>query len=198
MEWIARIISKYLQNPSLSCAFGVIIYRDSDVHVRHLLEEDSYCLALNEISGQKWILLASRSGVRKRIRTMDALRIEHRGTLSRAWQNGQDKQKVLDSLGIHSEDQLPCLLVWTVSGEQAIVQSVKIRGGSTNEAYESLKDSVCAVTEAIDGVSAGNQKNAEGVAAAIQLRLKADLHRSYALSSVPFLSWLIALASGLI
>jgi hypothetical protein len=116
------------------------------------------------LSGQRWMLIALRglpASERKRPLT-HAMRLEFRGSLSAQWRGSENKLKVLETLGLDTEADLPCLQILCVdAGAQAFVQHVPIRGGSPAEVFESLKATVVAVTEAIDGLDEQHLKDAQ-------------------------------------
>lgn len=191
MEWLVRLIRGYRAHPGLACAFGVILYRDSDVHVAQVVEEDKYCKALHEISGSHWMIFASRPAERKT--TLKAIRLVFRGTMSDEWRGSENQLGLLKSLGVDSQNELPCLLILCADRdtETAYVQSVRISGKTVDETFESIRATVVLVTEAVEGLSPQYMKNAEDVHRVIATRLQDDRHWQFAKKGVPFLSWLL-------
>lgn len=202
MDWVFRLISSYNRFDHLACAFGLVLYRDADLYVKRVVYSNDCCRALNEISGDRWLLLASRlrnhGGER---RSFDVLRVEFRGGMSQEWAESEDRIRLLDAIGLQSLDDLPCLAMFFADvNDEIIVDHYPLLGKSENEAYEYLKSMVRAITEAIEGVSAENLKNAAGVRGAVALRLQAEQDRRQLRavgrrlsSAIPFIKWLFAL-----
>lgn len=191
MQWLVKQIRGYQSHPNLACAFGVILYRDRDVHVAQAIEDDRYCKALNEISGSRWMIFASRP--ERRQASLNALRLAFRGTISDEWRGSEDQLGLLKSLGVDSSKELPCLhiLCADMNTEIAYVQSVRISGKSVDETFESICEAVALVTEALDGLDPRYMKNAEDVHRVIAMRLQDHRHWQFARKSVPFLTWLL-------
>lgn len=199
MEWFVKLIRQYQSTPGLACAYGVILYRDTDAHVSGVVESDKYCKALNELSGARWLIFASRATTPvKATRSLRAMRLQFRGSLSAEWQGSEDKLALLQTLGLQSMDQLPCLLIMCVGDDElAHVLHVPIKGKCQAEMFESLRASVQSVTQAVNELDPQYLKNAESVHRVIHTRLQSDRHWQLAKNSLPFLNWLLSKLGGL-
>lgn len=183
-----RQIGNFQKKAGVASAFGVVLYTDEHPMIRKVVEDDQLCEALNSLSGSRWVLFAARA--KRRTQTYPKMKPGQIGMLYLMWQEPKENEKLLEALGMHSTENLPCLLVLFPDDDgQVYVHNIQLNGASRDSAYESLSRSVKAVTEAIEEVLPENIKNAEGVHAAVGLRLQTERQWTVVRRVLPFLVW---------
>jgi len=193
MSELFKKIGTFQLQPSLAAAYGVILHTDRDPFVSKVIDDNTLCRALNETSGNRWILFGARAK-QGRIGYPN-IPPGSMGMMVLMWQEPQENQSLLEQLHLDSTEDLPCLLILFPHGnDEAFVHKVKIEGKTVEETFDSLRNSVKAITEAIEGVIPENLKNAAGVHAAVGLRLQTEKQWAMLKKSVPFLSWVKQIA----
>jgi len=179
-------IGKFQLEPRLASAYGVVLYTEAHPFVHKLVADNVYCKALNAISGDRWVLFASRAKAGRF--GYPKFGPDQMGMMVMMWHEPAENRQLLEELQIESTENLPCLLVlFPDSNGEAFVHTIKIEGKSEAETFESLSQSVKAITQAIKDVSDDNLKNAEGVHAAVGLRLQTLKQWNMVRKALPFI-----------
>ena len=193
MESLFRIIRKQIPVQGQASAFGVVLLTDRHANLRKVLNDDDYCKALHDISGSRWTVFVARAKPgRTEIPSFPPGTI---GMMYMRWVEPRENAELIAALGLNSTQSLPCLVVLFPDEDgNALTHIVRLDDKTLEEAFASLKDSIGAVTEAIDGVLPENLKNAEGIHAAVALRLESVRHWRFVKKALPFLVWVRRLA----
>ncbi len=205
---VFRAISATRGDPSLVCAYGVVLYTARDLELRKLLDDTKVIDALDALSGARWVLFLGqlKPGARQSTQASRSLRDQLDDILNpttglakafqmpdfgwESWSEPNENTVPLKALGLQTSESLPCLLLlFPHAEEEAYALRVSLPSTSAEATRERLFAQVQSVTEALDGIAPENFKNPEGVREAVAMRLTNDRHRALLVKAQPFLTW---------
>lgn len=170
-------------------AFGLILYSRADVYLRKLLDDGDYVAALDAVSGTRWTVFYSRVGSHAGPVAGGPVRPHYlQESPDRPEQEPSDA--LLDAFGLQPQD-VPCLLVFVpLDDDQAYVRHLRLQAGSLEDAFASLREAIGTLTEVFDDIDAAHVHDAQGLIAALDLRLVNDRHRRLAARMLKLVQWL--------
>ncbi|MCR5867243.1 MAG: hypothetical protein ACK4PH_10800 [Aquincola tertiaricarbonis] len=189
MSGLWQRIGAARSDASQVAAFGLILYSRADVHLRKLLDDPDYVAALDAVSGFRWTVFYARVG-------------SHAGPVAggpvqpRRLQESPDRPEqepsdaLLEAFGLQPRD-VPCLLVFVpLDDDQAVVRHLRLQADSLEQAFTSLREAIGTITEVFDDIAPAHLQDAEGLVAALDLRLVNDRHRRLAGRMLSLVRWL--------
>jgi len=170
-------------------AYGVVLYTNIHPHIHKVVEDNDYCKALNELSGDRWVLFAVRA--KPGHETFPKPRPGTTGLLTVIWHEPEENRRLLEALGMDSTEGLPCLLMLFPDshGQTATLTIKLIDGASVGEAYASLKHAVELVTDAINQLRPEHLQNAEGIENAVRYHLQNERDWKILKKAISFILW---------
>lgn len=170
-------------------AFGLILYSRADVYLRKLLDDTDYVAALDAVSGTRWTVFYARVGQHAGPVAGGPVR-PHKLQESPDRTEHEPADALLDAFGLQPQD-VPCLLVFVpLDDDEAYVRHLRLQGASLEEAYASLREAIGTITEVFEDVAPAHARDAQGLVAALDLRLINDRHRRLAARMLSLLQWL--------
>lgn len=169
MNWAIELTRLYLSKNDIASIFGIIIYTDAHPHIKKLLADNDYWLALDEISGPAWAIFSIKP-MQGYFELDKSNRQDMMSFMVKVWREPRENKELLDAFELSSTRDLPLFLVFTQDNDGDILKiKYKIEGENIDETFSSLRRIVKTVTNAINGVSSENIKNPLGVYQAVSL-----------------------------
>jgi len=139
------VLNKKTKSPLLS----VILYTDGHPHVKKCLRDSDYWSALDERSGNDWLILSVRP--KQGDYRFPKSRPGMMQMMVMIWEEPSDNKPLIDFLGINDTKDLPLMFFYKLKdGEIDDEIYVKIEGKTEQEVYEDLQDIVNKVSRAIE------------------------------------------------
>lgn len=131
--------------------FGVIIYTDEHAHIKRMLADDTYWKALDEISGKRLTVFATRALQGSK----ESQRIEGKlGRFQEVWKEPNENRELVDLFEIGSTETLPVLVVFAMEGDQRMQRTVvHLNDESAEGAFNVLRTVTRSIADAIEGVA---------------------------------------------
>ena len=171
MNWAINLAKKHKPRDGDANVFGIILYTDAHPHIKKLLNDDDYWAALDEWSGPQWAVFSTRA-LKGEIGFPEMPR-EFSGYMESAWKEPRANKQLLDAFEIKSTESLPLLLVFAKDEDGSILKNeIQIPSSSVEEAYNSLRDELSNISQAIRGIDSKNLNNPLGVHSAVSLAIQ--------------------------
>lgn len=171
MNWAINLIENHKPRDNEANIFGIILYTDSHPHIKKLLNDEDYWTALDEWSGPQWAVYSTRAI--KGVCGFPEMPKGCSGYMVPVWKEPRENKKIIDVFEIDSTERLPLLLVFAKDDDGEILKNeIKIPCSSVEEAYNSLKDELSKVSQAIKVVGPKNLNNSLGVHSAVTFAIQ--------------------------
>jgi len=172
MNEILKEIDKFERDNSVVKVFGAIIYSDRHPHITMVLDNDYYWRSLNEISGQRWAIFATRA-IKGHLEIKGGS--EHHGALSfmiKVWVEPSENKNLIKLLEIESTED-PVFVCFTRLKTGMILRSIlSLDDSSVENAYERLKKIVSDLTYAVERIDTENIEDYESVFNAVDMTVR--------------------------
>ncbi len=119
--------------------FGILLYTDSNVHIKKLLKDNDYWNALNEVSGDKFIVFSVKP-TKGNYQLPTNNKLGNLNLLVPIWNEPKDNKDILEVFEIQSTENLPVFVLFTKFGEYLLQYPLHINENSVEEAYRDLKE----------------------------------------------------------
>ena len=156
MNWAIELARTYRPEKGQANLFGVVVFTDSHPHIKKMLNDEDYWRALDELSGPRWVIFATRAAAGNWYvppPPPDSL-----GLMRMVWQEPRENRKLLSAFALDSTSDLPILVIFA-EGSDGEVRStwVKLQDTSEKEAFESLREVLVRIASALDIVLEENR-----------------------------------------
>ena len=176
MNWLLRLQKQYSSDKELVDIFGVILYTDAHPYVKKVLADHDYWTALDEISGPHWAIFSIKP--KRGHYELPNFPSGTIGYMVPVWKEPSENELILKTFGIKSTKELPLFIVFTQSNNDDILKiELKIKNNTVEEVYNSLKEHIEIITEAVCKIDSQYKKNAEGVFNAVKMNV--DAHKNW-------------------
>ena len=216
MEQLFRALSAVSATSDVAPVVGVVAFSAKHGNIKAVIDSDDRVVQLDSLTGHLWLVFASRmqskwqdqaayivkkSGaelirrVGKSLGISEIVKIEIDGpTTYGPWLSDKEKRTYLSVLALDSEDDLPRLiLIYPAPASSEVRGYINFialeEGKSTDEAFESLKNALNAVTKAIEGMDPTLRKEADHVFRAVGYRIKQDKENKQFKDALPIFKW---------
>lgn len=170
MNWAIQLSEHWKKRKDIVHAFGLVLYTDSNVHIKKVLTDNDYWAALDEISGLKWPVFSIKP--QQGTVGFPDLPPDFMGFMVPIWKEPKENKPLLQIFGLQSTKGLPKFIVFCSGSDNEILHhSISLKDGSVEEAYSSLKAAIQAATSAIEDILPENYTNGEGIHAALNLTI---------------------------
>jgi hypothetical protein len=157
MNWAIELSRKYIPRDGQADLFGVIVYTDHHVHIRKLLEDDGYWRALDEWSGPRWAIFATRAAQGQFTHPPSSPGVL--ATFVQIWKEPIANKQLLDAFQLSSTEDLPTLVLFIEQADGGVLsRAVKIDDASRERAYESLKGVLAEISSSLDFMHDENRR----------------------------------------
>jgi len=168
MNWTIELSKIYRKKNELVDIFGVILYSDSNPHIKKVLADKDYWKALDEISGPKWAIFSIRPQEGKS--TCPTFPVGTLGMMIPIWREPQENIRILEEFELDSTQNIPILLIFTQGKDEEILKfTFKINEESIEKAYNSLKQAIENITECVEKILPEYRKDSEAVFHAVEM-----------------------------
>jgi hypothetical protein len=150
MSWVVDLARKRPAKEGEANLYGVIIYSNRHAHVSKMLQDDDYWKALDEISGPRWAVYATRmkSGEYERKRDINPF-VMH-AFVPVYWKEPSANKELLSLFQLESTEK-PVLVVFTESVDGELFSTTaELNDSSVLAAYESIKGSLQAIASVLE------------------------------------------------
>jgi hypothetical protein len=168
MAWIDKALKLHKSSKNEASVFGIVLFTDSHAHVKKVIYDDDYWRAMDEVSGDRWAIFSTRAepgGF--------SLPPSKPGIIAMmvpVWREPNSNKELLDTFELESTERLPCIIAFAKDKDGMLLKNVmRIEGSTEQEAFNSLKDHIQTVTDALSVVTPENLKNPAGVYSAVSL-----------------------------
>ena len=149
MNWVTDLAMQYKPQAGEANLFGVVIFADRHVHVKKMLADEDYWKALDEFSGPRWAVFATRAAQGRS--EMSAPGRGILGMMRSVWKEPKQNAALLQAFELDSTKDLPALVIFVEDPHGRVLSTfIKIDDESEAAAYKSLKESLVAVAGALD------------------------------------------------
>lgn len=169
---LIKEIDAFEREPSMVKVFGAIIYSNCHPHIKKVLKDEDYWLALDEISGSRWAIFAARvvEG-RREIRGGGG----PPGTLSmmiQVWVEPNENNKLIEYLEIESTEK-PLFVTFTRLKKGNILKSIlTLDDSSAENAYDRLSQVIRDLTSAVERIENENIEDYESVFNSVDITVR--------------------------
>ena len=189
MNWVLDL--SRLDPPSVVRAnlYGVVLYTDAHAHVAKALSDPYYWKALNERSGNQWIIFAAK-GSPGRYEILPP----RPGTLAMmraVWREPAENRELLKAFGLESTERLPALAIFA-EGENGTIEQTLIRlsDAPVDAAYDSLRSVFDLISEALRQVEGENLREGTRAFYAVRYAVKGYRERQVIVRTLSVWRWL--------
>ncbi|MHC8362437.1 hypothetical protein ACYZUA_19485 [Pseudomonas sp. LS2P72] len=148
--------------------FGVMLYTDSHPHIKKVLRDDDYWLALHELTGNNFAVFSVRP--EKGSYETPSMPRGFTGFMVKIWKEPKENKQLIELFEIENTEKLPSLLLFTEINHQYFSIQLPIDDSTENSAYHSIQEHLNFALEVISGIRKENQDNPEGIFAALSMR----------------------------
>lgn len=189
MSWLNQLVEQYRSDKDLTDIFGVILYTDAHANIIKVLSDDDYWSSFHEVSGDKWVIFSIRP--KKGHYDYPEMKPGTLGLMRMIWKEPNENKPLLKEFGIKDTEKLPLLLVFTHDANGNILQQrIKIKDSSIDDAYNSIKEAITVITDAVEGINMENTKNPEGVYQAVNMAVSSYNEWRFIKNGLDFYTWI--------
>ncbi|MCL4873565.1 hypothetical protein KJ039_05750 [bacterium] len=183
------LVNRWKDKEGIANIYGVVLYTDAHAHIKKILADSDYWTALDEISGPRWAIFSVRA--KAGFYEMPSPPPGMICMMIRVWKEPHENKLLLKEFEIESTEKLPQLLIFA-EGEngEILKETIRLDDSAPEKAYESLKNGIKVVSEAIRNVSPENLKSAEGVYAAVNLSISNYKQWQRIKKGISFVKWI--------
>jgi hypothetical protein len=152
IDWAVALSSLSKPTKGQANLYGIILYTDAHAHIKKVLADHDYWLALDEVSGPRWVVYAARAA--QGHLEWPKVRPGALGLMVPVWREPRENLELISGLGIDSSRDLPSLLVFACDEKDRVWRRfVKLSDASVLAAYDSLKVAMADVALALEQMS---------------------------------------------
>lgn len=174
MDWLRKMIEVYRSDEDKVNAFGYVLYTDENPNTKKILRDADYWKALDEISGENWIIFA----IKPKVGSLEYPDIPPSPPgrtvfydMEPIWEEPSENKELLSLFGVESTRMLPLFVVFVFVEDKYFTINMKIKDNRVEDGFNSLKYAVCTVKKAIDQIDPKNWKNDLGVFGSIEMQI---------------------------
>jgi len=149
----------------------VIVYTDAHAYTKKMLKDDDFWEALDEISGSRWIVFATRM-----VKGHYYIPPSPPGTfamLRMVWKEPNENKELLSTFEMASTEKLPVVVVFAQDQEGQIYKNIlSIDDSSEENAFKSIKEILSTVAVALENVTDENLQAGTNAFHAVSYSLK--------------------------
>jgi hypothetical protein len=151
MNWLTSVIQDASSNTVLPPLFGIILYTDADPVWVKLLRDWDYWKALDDMSGPRWWIFATRA------RSGRTLILDNNRQLKRSiipvWKEPKENLDLLELFNIGTSRDLPVLGIFVLGTDSEINQiGLPLSGDTVESAYVDLRSHILVITDALERI----------------------------------------------
>jgi len=189
MNWAIKLVEKHKPRDGDANIYGIILYTDAHPHIKKLLNDDDYWVALDEWSGSQWAVFSIRA--LKGEMGFPEMPRGVKGYMMPVWKEPRENKQLLDAFEIKSTESLPLLLIFAKDEDGSILKNeINIPSSSVEEAFNALKEELSNIAQAIGGIDSKNLKNPLGVHSAVSLAIQSKKDWKRLKKGVSLWQWL--------
>ena len=188
MSWISSLVEEHRNQDGLVDIFGLILFTDEHPNIKKVLRDDDYWDSLHEISGEKWAIFSIRP--KKGSFGFPELGPGEVGLMVPVWKEPAENKPLLKEFGIRSTERLPLFIAFTHIDGEILKTELRLKDGSIDDAYNSMKGAVSLLAEAVNNILPENSKNALGVHAAVELAVDGHNNWQALKKGIDFYGWI--------
>lgn len=155
-NWVIELARKHRPKKGDANIFGVIIYTDRHAHVKKMLDDDAYWKGLDEASGPRWPVFATRAA--QGSQQPPTLPPDYKPpppwaphVMLDVWKEPRENNQLLEAFELQSTRDLPALVIFCELIDETVLKRVlRIPDKTEAEAYNSLRKHFEDVAAAIE------------------------------------------------
>jgi hypothetical protein len=168
MHELMKAIENFEKDPTVVKVFGAIIYSNRHPHIKKVLKDEDYWLALDEISGARWAIFAARA-IEGKTEIRGGGPPGSSGLLVQVWVEPSENSKLIEYFEIDSTEK-PFFVVFTRLKKGNILKSIlTLNDSSTEKTYDRLNKIIRDLTSSIEKIEKENIEDYETVFNAINM-----------------------------
>ena len=168
MHELMKTIENFEKDPTIVKVFGTIIYSDRHPHIKKVLKDEDYWLALDEISGERWAIFAARA-IEGKTEISGGGPPGSLGLLVQVWVEPSENSKLIEYFEIESTEK-PLFVIFTRLKNGNILKSIlTLNDSSIEKAYDRLNKIIRDLTSSIEKIEKENIEDYETVFNAINM-----------------------------
>jgi hypothetical protein len=168
MHELMKAVDNFEKDPTIVKVFGAIIYSNSHPHIKKVLKDEDYWLALDDISGTRWGIFAARA-IEGRTEIRGGGPPGTLGTMYQVWIEPSENRKLIEYLEIESTKK-PLFVIFTRLKKGSILKSIlTLDDTSTEKAYGRLNKIIRDLTSSIERIEKENIEDYESVFNALNM-----------------------------
>jgi hypothetical protein len=157
MNWAIELARAYRPKDGEANVFGVVIYTDAHPHLKKVLSDEAYWTALDELSGPRWVVFATRAVAGTW--HMPSPGPGRLGLMRRVWKEPRENRDLLEAFGIESTSALPMLVVFAEDKDGEVHSTrVELHETSEQEAFSHLREILIRIASALEVVPQENRR----------------------------------------
>jgi hypothetical protein len=189
MTWLESILEKQYGEKEFASIYGFILYTDAHPYVKKVLRDDDFWSALDEISGDYWLIFSIRP--EKGTFEYPDFQKDEVGLMIPIWKEPKENKKVLEEFGLQSTIDLPLFIAFAQDVDGEILKcTLRINDESYESAYDSIKKYVNIITDSIKKISPENRRNPLGTFAAVNYTLTEHEQWKKIKKGIKFVEWI--------
>lgn len=170
MSWALDLARVRQASSSAPPLFGVILYTDAHANIKKTLRDQDYWNALDEISGTKWAVFATRAFAGKW--GWPEFPPGTMGMMVPVWKEPSANRELLETFELSDTKQLPVVVVFVLNGDEIQRTVVPLDDSTFDTAFSSLREVFIKIADALNGVASENLNHPEGVFSAVDFALQ--------------------------
>lgn len=168
MHELMKAVDNFEKDPTIVKVFGAIIYSNSHPHIKKVLKDEDYWLALDDISGTRWAIFAARA-IEGRTEIRGGGPPGTFGMMYQVWIEPSENRKLIEYLEIESTKK-PLFVIFTRLKKGSILKSIlTLDDTSTEKAYGRLNKIIRDLTSSIERIEKENIEDYESVFNALNM-----------------------------
>jgi hypothetical protein len=171
MHELIKAVENFEKDPTVVKVFGAIIYSNRHPHIKKVLKDEDYWLALDNISGTRWAIFAARA-VEGRTKISGGGPSGSLGLMLQVWVEPSQNEKLIEYLEIKSTEK-PLFVVFTRLKNGNILKSIlNLDDSSIEKAYDRLNNIIRDVTSSVEKIEKENIEDYESIFNAVNMSVE--------------------------
>lgn len=168
MHGLLKAVKSFEKDPTVVNVFGAILYSNRHPHIKKVLKDEDYWLALDDISGTRWAIFAARA-IEGRTEIRGGGPPGFMGLMSQIWVEPSENRKLIEYLEIKSTEK-PLFVIFTRLKKGNILKSIlTLDDSSIEKAYGRLNKIIRDLTSSIERIEKENIEDYESVFNALNM-----------------------------
>jgi hypothetical protein len=171
MHELMKAVGNLENDPSVVKVFGAIIYSNRHPHIKKVLKDEDYWIALDDISGTRWTIFAARAVEGKTESRGGGGPPGFLGMMYQVWVEPSQNRQLIEYLAIESTEKPLFVIFARLKNGQILKSILNLDDSSMEKAYKRLNSIIRDLTSSVERIEKENIENYESVFNAVEMSM---------------------------